>query len=182
MASLVIDEGPHGQVGRRAQAARCNYPGRGKSPAGFVPHEDADKGSVHRRPKTAGVQKNAKMVGFDVAWFVETVMRRFTILAAAAMICAGACDTLAQTSIPTVTPPLTGLATPLTSTTTNCMMTCNSQVANCRTACLIPAVSSGTASSGTTTSNATGSTACLLTCSNTHLTCQTVCAQVSPSR
>jgi hypothetical protein len=25
------------------------------------------------------------------------------------MICAGACDTLAQTSIPTVTPPLTGL-------------------------------------------------------------------------
>ena len=81
-----------------------------------------------------------------------------------------------------VTQPLTGLATPLTSTTTNCMMTCNSQVANCRTACLIPAVSSGTASSGTTTSNATGSTACLLTCSSTHLTCQTVCAQVSPSR
>jgi hypothetical protein len=62
------------------------------------------------------------------------------------------------------------------------MMTCNSQVANCRTACLIPAVSSGTASSGTTTSNATGSTACLLTCSSSHLTCQTVCAQVSPSR
>jgi hypothetical protein len=77
-------------------------------------------------------------------------MRRFTILAAAAMICSSACDTLAQTSIPTVTPPLTGLATPLTSTTTNCMMTCNSQVANCRTACLIPALSA----SGTATSNA----------------------------
>jgi hypothetical protein len=36
------------------------------------------------------------MVGFGVAWFVETVMRRITILAAAAMICAGACDTLAH--------------------------------------------------------------------------------------
>ena len=87
----------------------CNVPEPGERlrlPAGFVPREDADKGSVHRGPKTAGVQRNAKMVGFHVAWFVETVMRRFTILAAAAMICAGACDTLAQTSIPTVTPPL----------------------------------------------------------------------------
>src|SRR6476661_9294629 len=92
------------------------------------------------------------------------------VLLTAAVIGAGTRDGLAQSSIPTVTPPLTGLATPLTSTTTNCMMSCNSQVANCRTACLIPALSA----SGTTTSNATGSTACLLTCSSTHLTCQTV--------
>jgi hypothetical protein len=42
---------------------------------------------------------------------------------AAAVVGAGTRDGLAQSSIPTVTPPLTGLATPLTSTTTNCMMT-----------------------------------------------------------
>jgi hypothetical protein len=36
--------------------------------------------------------------------------------------------TLAQTS-PNVTPPITGLATPLTSTTTSCMVTCNSRAA-----------------------------------------------------
>jgi hypothetical protein len=101
------------------------------------------------------------------------------VLLAAAVIGAGTRDGLAQSSIPTVTPPLTGLATPLTSTTTNCMMTCNSQVANCRTACVLPAVSSATSGG---TPNATGNTSCLLTCSTSHLACQTVCAQVSPSR
>jgi len=101
------------------------------------------------------------------------------VLLTAAVIGAGTRDGLAQSSIPTVTPPLTGLATPLTSTTTNCMMTCNSQVANCRTACVLPAISS-TTSGGTP--NATGNTSCLLSCASTHLVCQTVCAQVSPSR
>ena len=101
------------------------------------------------------------------------------VLLAWAVIGAGTRDGFAQSSIPTVTPPLTGLATPLTSTTTNCMMTCNSQVANCRPACVLPAISS-TTSGGTP--NATGSTSCLLSCASTHLVCQTVCAQVSPSR
>jgi hypothetical protein len=100
------------------------------------------------------------------------------VLLAAAVIGASTRGGLAQSSIPTVTPPLTGLATPLTSQTTNCMMTCNSQVANCRTACVLPALSSATSG----TANATGSTSCLLSCASTHLACQTICAQVSPSR
>jgi hypothetical protein len=87
-------------------------------------------------------------------------------------------DALAQTTVPTVTPPLTGLSTPLTSTTTNCMMSCNSAVANCRTTCVLPAPALGTTTA--TTGNATGSTACLLVCSNTHLACQTTCAAQFP--
>ena len=66
------------------------------------------------------------------------------------------------------------------STTTNCMMSCNSQAANCQTTCLIP----GTPPTGaaTTTSNATASTSCLLGCTTQQIACQTVCAQVSPSQ
>jgi hypothetical protein len=48
-------------------------------------------------------------------------LQGFVILAAANDL-SGACDTAAQTSVPTVTSALTGLATPLTSTITNCMM------------------------------------------------------------
>ena len=67
-----------------------------------------------------------------------------------------------------------------TSTTTNCMMTCNSQAASCQTACVVP----GTPPTGaaTTTSNATASTSCLLNCSTQQMACQTTCARVSPSK
>jgi hypothetical protein len=40
---------------------------------------------------------------------------------------------------PNVTPPFQGLSTPVTSSVTNCMMSCNSQAANCQTGCVIPA-------------------------------------------
>jgi hypothetical protein len=67
-----------------------------------------------------------------------------------------------------------------TSTTTNCMMTCNSQAATCQSACVVP----GTAPTGaaTTTSNATASQSCLSNCSSQQLACQTNCARISPSQ
>ena len=59
------------------------------------------------------------------------------------------------------------------STVTNCMMTCNSQAANCQTGCVLPSPPSSGGT--TTTTNATGNTACILNCSSTQLTCQTNC-------
>src|ERR1700730_2179503 len=67
------------------------------------------------------------------------IMRGFAILViAAAIYCGPHVDVLAQTSTPNVVSPPVGLSTPLTSTTTNCMMSCNAQVANCQTGCFIP--------------------------------------------
>ena len=63
-----------------------------------------------------------------------------------------------------------------TSTTTNCMLNCNSALANCQSSCVLPAATA------TATSNASASSSCLLACTNTQLTCQTLCARVSPSQ
>jgi hypothetical protein len=72
----------------------------------------------------------------------------FLLLIAAAAIYFGAHDVaLAQATTPNVTPPFQGLSTPITSTVTNCMMSCNSQVANCKTGCFIPTTPT-TASAG----------------------------------
>lgn len=67
-----------------------------------------------------------------------------------------------------------------TSTTTNCMMACNSQAASCQTTCVVP----GTAptSAATSTSNATAGQSCLSNCSSQELACQTDCARTSPSQ
>src|SRR5580692_5600011 len=74
------------------------------------------------------------------------------------------------------------------STTTNCMMTCNAQAATCQAACFVPSA----ASAGSTTtaiaqaqapsSNPTASTSCVMNCTTTQLTCQTTCARISPSQ
>jgi hypothetical protein len=72
-----------------------------------------------------------------------------------------------------------------TSTTTNCMMTCNSQAVSCQTACVVPATPPTRAATTTTaaaTSNASASTSCLLNCSTQQLACQTACARASPSQ
>jgi hypothetical protein len=66
-----------------------------------------------------------------------------------------------------------------TSTTTNCMMTCNSQVASCRTGCIIPGAPP--TASATLTGNATNSTSCIIGCSTQLVACQTLCARNSPS-
>jgi hypothetical protein len=67
-----------------------------------------------------------------------------------------------------------------TSTTTNCMMTCNSQAATCQSSCVVPGTAPTTAA--TTTSNATASQSCLSNCSSQELACQTNCARISPSQ
>src|SRR5215472_17222550 len=100
-------------------------------------------------------------------------MRFFAVLIAATAIYLGAHGVaLAQSTVPSVAPPLTGLgSTPVTSTVTNCMMSCNSQAASCQTTCLIP----GTAPTGAATagSNANQSTACQLNCTTQQFSCQT---------
>lgn len=66
------------------------------------------------------------------------------------------------------------------STTTNCMMTCNSQAATCQSTCVVP--STPPTSAATTTSNATAGQSCLSNCSSQQLSCQTNCARISPSQ
>src|SRR5580692_9193805 len=69
------------------------------------------------------------------------------------------------------------------STTTNCMMTCNAQAATCQTACFVPpapAVGSTTSAIAQAQSpgpNATSSTSCTMSCTTTQLACQTVCSR-----
>ena len=87
---------------------------------------------------------------------------------------------LAQATTPNVATPFTGLSSPVTSTVTNCMMSCNSQSANCQTSCVVPAPPTVTPS-GTVTLNATANTSCSLGCSSNQLACQTNCARLSPS-
>ncbi len=111
------------------------------------------------------------------------------ILGVAATAACGAA--MAQTTTPNVVTPTPGLQTPLTSTTTNCMMTCNSQAANCQAACLIPPppinapgpppnLNPATAATVAPIFNTTGNTACLMGCTSNQLACQSVCAQNSP--
>jgi hypothetical protein len=99
-------------------------------------------------------------------------MRVFAVLIAATAIYLGAHDVaLAQATVPSATPPLTGLgSTPVTSTVTNCMMSCNSQAATCQTGCVIPAAP---------TLNATKNTSCVIGCTSTQVSCQTACSRLS---
>ena len=110
-------------------------------------------------------------------------MRAFGIILAVAVTTASG-PALAQTT-PNVVNPTPGLSTPLTSTTTNCMMLCNSQAANCRTTCVLsvpPVPPPSPSSSPAPNLNATPSTACLVGCGSTQLACQSGCALASPSR
>jgi hypothetical protein len=114
----------------------------------------------------------------------EEIMRRFIvpILVAAAAIYSGAYDVvLAQATVPNVAPPLQGLSSPVTSTVTNCMMSCNSQSANCQTSCVIPTPPQVPANSTFVAPqlNSTASGACLAGCTSTQLACQTNCARLS---
>ena len=105
-------------------------------------------------------------------------MRALAILITVATIYSGMHDAvLAQTSTPNVTAPFQGLQTPLTSTTTNCMMFCNSRGANCLASCVLP---SPPTTAGTL--NATANTACVSGCTSSQLACQSNCALAAPSR
>ena len=106
---------------------------------------------------------------------------------AAAAILFGVRDAaLAQTSTtPNVTTPFTGLSTPLTSTTTTCMMTCNSQFALCQSSCVATrSVPPGflVANPQLGAGNALSAGSCISFCTNQQLACSVVCARASPSR
>src|ERR1700687_5425226 len=111
------------------------------------------------------------------------IMRGFAILViAAAIYCGAHVAVLAQTSTPNVVSPPVGLSTPLTSTTTNCMMSCNAQVANCQTGCFIPEPPTVTRTGTVILNNPTANTACVMGCTSRQLACQSGCALASPSR
>ena len=117
--------------------------------------------------------------GGKVCKLMEACMWLFAILIPAGALFFGAHDVaLAQATTPNVTPPLQGLSTPITSTVTNCMMSCNSRAANCNTGCVIPAAPTA-ATAGTGTLNATSNTACLMGCTSSQLACQTNCSLLS---
>src|SRR5580704_10975169 len=69
------------------------------------------------------------------------------------------------------------------STTTNCMMTCNAQAATCQAACFVPpapAVGTTTtaiAQAQTPGPNSTSNMTCVMNCTTTQLSCQTVCSR-----
>src|SRR5579862_5185683 len=64
------------------------------------------------------------------------------------------------------------------STTTNCMMTCNAQAATCQAACFVPPASAVGSTTSTIAqaqspgSNPTANTSCVMNCTTTQLTCQ----------
>jgi len=70
-----------------------------------------------------------------------------------------------------------------TSTTTNCMMTCNAQAATCQTTCFVPgappvgSTSTAIAQAQSPGSNPTASTSCVMNCTTTQLACQSVCSR-----
>ncbi len=80
--------------------------------------------------------------------------------------------------------PITPETSTVTSTVTNCMMSCNSTAAHCQTTCVVPGASGASiAAQTTTTINGSGiGTSCQLACTTAQLTCSNVCAQQSPSR
>ena len=69
------------------------------------------------------------------------------------------------------------------SATTTCMMTCNSQYANCQSSCLATGSQQQSSPSGLNTSaNINANQACLASCTNQQLQCQIVCARSSTSQ
>jgi hypothetical protein len=67
------------------------------------------------------------------------------------------------------------------SAATTCMMTCNSQYANCQSSCLATGSQQQSSPSGLNTSaNINANQACLASCTNQQLQCQIVCARSSP--
>src|SRR5580704_916967 len=69
------------------------------------------------------------------------------------------------------------------STTTNCMMSCNAQAATCQTTCFLPpapaAGSTTIAQAQSPGANPTASTSCVMACTTTQLACQSVCSRSS---
>ena len=120
---------------------------------------------------------------------ISTLPHRTLGIIEAVAVTAACSPALAQVVAPQGTPnvvnPNAGLQTPLTFTTTTCMMNCNSQVASCQTRCFIPTPPTPNPSPSFSPApilNATPNTACLMGCTSTQLACQSGCALNSPSR
>ena len=91
---------------------------------------------------------------------------------------------LAQATVPSVAPPLTGLgSTSVTSTVTNCMMNCNSAKALCQSTCATSPQAALTLFNqlGVSPGNVIAGQSCISSCTNIQLSCQIKCAQASPS-
>jgi hypothetical protein len=153
------------------------------------------------RPRSAGYWRFSRPVGLaesgsptlhcqecysiGAVYVSEAGMRAFAIILAVAAT--AACGpALAQTTTPNVVAPTPGLSTPVTSTTTNCMMSCNSQAANCQTRCYIPNAPGpppnlNPASPRVIVDTAGASAACNMGCTSSQLACQSGCALNSPS-
>jgi hypothetical protein len=65
------------------------------------------------------------------------------------------------------------------SVTTTCMMTCNSQYANCQSSCL---ATGALPTNPAATTNANPNQACFSSCTNQQLACQINCSRASPSQ
>jgi|SRR5271155_4090159 hypothetical protein len=65
------------------------------------------------------------------------------------------------------------------SVTTTCMMTCNSQYANCQSSCLATGAVPNTPAA---TTNANPNQTCFSSCTNTQLSCQINCSRAAPSQ
>jgi len=68
------------------------------------------------------------------------------------------------------------------SPTITCMMTCNSQYANCQSSCLATGTQLQSSALGLRNSDPNANQVCLASCTNQQLQCQIVCARSSPSR
>ncbi len=115
---------------------------------------------------------------------MRLLIRLLGILIAVA-VAAGCNQACAQSTTPNVVNPAPGLQTPLTFTTTSCMMNCNSQAASCQTRCYVPLAPTPLPSPSVSPApnlNATAGTSCIMGCTSTQLACQSGCALNSPSR
>jgi hypothetical protein len=100
-------------------------------------------------------------------------MRGWTTLLAALAIAGFAASAAAQEKI--------RLAQ--SSVTTTCMMTCNSQYANCQSSCLATGTQAQSSpSGGILGANVNANQSCLASCTNIQLQCQITCARASPSQ
>ena len=117
----------------------------------------------------SGAQHTGECYGIEGQSSTRPAMRTVILAVSATAACGPA---LAQTTTPNVVTPIPGLSTPLTFTTTTCMMTCNSRAANCQAGCFVPPPPvnapgpapnlNPAAGTGTVILNTSASSACLM--------------------
>ena len=89
----------------------------------------------------SGVGRLAIRAEVDMMAVIRHLRIIFFVAAAATGV---SCPALAQSTTPNVVSPSPGLETPLTFTTTTCMMSCNGRFANCQSSCIVSRLPPGT--------------------------------------